>query len=256
MTKRHCRAGVVLAVGISMGLASAQARAQEVDAFARVVVAETELRSGPGVSHRVIYRAERGETFLVEGREGTGFWLRVSLADGREAFVLGDTVEPIAIGEDAADRPSTPGFFSPPALEEARGGFALMAGVFDENGYAEIKPALVIAPAIALEPYAGIHLNSQGKGVIYGAGGTLTLAPDWAVAPYLHLGGGGYTTFPNPDSFVLKKESVFHARAGGGLLVSLRWRVLVRLEATNTVLFTEDSYRNTQSYIGGFGTYF
>jgi hypothetical protein len=48
----------------------------------------------------------------------------------------------------------------------------------------------------------------------------------------------------------------FHARAGGGLLVSLRWRILLRLEANNTVLYTEETYRNVQSYYGGLGTYF
>ena len=50
--------------------------------------------------------------------------------------------------------------------------------------------------------------------------------------------------------------SFFHARAGGGLLISLRLRILVRLEANNTALFTEDSYENLQTYYGGLGVYF
>jgi len=32
--------------------------------------------------------------------------------------------------------------------------------------------------------------------------------------------------------------------------------VLVRIEANNTVLYTEDSYHNVQTYYAGLGTYF
>jgi hypothetical protein len=231
------------------------AQEEEIDAFARVIVAETELRSGPGISHRVIYRATRGETFLVEGREGSGYWLQVVLADGRVAFVLGDTVEPVAVDPDADDGPSKPGFFAPPALQEARAGFALVGGLNDGDGYVEMKPALVLAPAIAFEPYIGLALHGEGRRLIYGAGGTLNLAPDWAIAPYVHIGAGGVHEEPK-DEFVREDRKLFHARAGGGLLVSLRWRILLRLEATNSIWFTEDTHENVQTYIGGLGTYF
>jgi hypothetical protein len=72
----------------------------------------------------------------------------------------------------------------------------------------------------------------------------------------VHLGGGGFTTLPNEDAFALERRSVAHARAGGGLLISLRWRIIVRLEATSTVLFDAASYRNVQSYVAGLGSYF
>src|SRR6187455_1270799 len=101
------------------------------DAYARVVVAEAELRAGPGVSHRVIYRAPRGEMFLISTRETAGFWLQVTLPDGRTGYVLGDTVEPVAAGDDSAEAARKPGFFAPPALQDANGGFALMAGIYD-----------------------------------------------------------------------------------------------------------------------------
>jgi uncharacterized protein YgiM (DUF1202 family) len=232
------------------------AASEEPEAFARVVVAETVLRSGPGVSHRVVHVATRGETFAIEGREGPGFWLRVLLPDGRVAYVLGDTVEPIAVDQNAPDAPSRPGFFSPPLLAGARGGFALTAGVFDKGGYTEIKPAVVLSPAVSLEPYGGIMLSAEGRRFLYGAGGTLNLTPDWAIAPYVHVGAGAMTTVPNQDAQVLQGGTLAHARAGGGLLLSLRWRILVRLEAMHVVLFEPDFKRNAQSYVGGFGTYF
>jgi hypothetical protein len=229
--------------------------AEEPDVFARVVVSETELRAGPGVSYRVIHRAGRGETFLIRTRETKGFWLEVLLPDGRAAYILGDTVSAISAEEDPEAGFRKPGVFAPPALQTARGGFALLAGVYAGDGYAEIRPALVIAPAIAFEPYIGIALQLDSRKLLYGAAGTLNLAPDWAIAPFFEIGGGGVLDDPKGE-FVGEQRRWFHARAGGGLLVSLRLRLLFRLEASNVVLFSEDDYENTQSYLAGLGTYF
>lgn len=237
-------------------LTARAAQGDDQDVFARVAVSETDLRSGPGISHRIIYRAHRGETFLVEGREGNGFWLKVVLPDGRVAYVLGDTVEPVSAGPEAPEEALKPGLFAPPALEEAHGGFALMGGAFDGSGYVELKPAFVLAPAVALEPYVGLALQTDARRYLYGLSATLNLAPDWALAPYVLLGVGGVREQPNAEFVNNKPRSLFHTRAGGGVLISLRWRILVRVEATNIVLFTEDSYKNVQSYIGGLGTYF
>src|SRR5262249_20177916 len=87
-------------------LVAASVHAEGVDAFARVVTEETALRSGPGIAYRIVYVAHRGETFVIESRQGAGFWLKVLLPDGRGGWVLGDTVQPIAVRENALDRPS------------------------------------------------------------------------------------------------------------------------------------------------------
>jgi uncharacterized protein YgiM (DUF1202 family) len=243
----------VLAFSLRPALA---ADAEQEDAFARVIVAETDLRAGPGVSHRVIYHAHRGETFLIQTRETSGFWLQVAMPDGRTAYVLGDTVEAVAVSEDAPDAPAKPGFFAPPTLQQARGGFALMGGTYDRDGYVELKPAYVLAPAIAFEPFIGLALKSDSRRMVYGLAGTLNLAPDWAIAPFVTMGAGGMHETPKDETGVRHTRNWFQARAGGGLLISLRFRVLFRLEATNMVLYTEDAYQNVQTYIGGLGTYF
>ncbi len=235
--------------------ALARAADDDEDAYARVVVTEAELRAGPGVSHRVIYRARRGETFLISSRETAGFWLQVTLPDGRTGYVLGDTVEPVAATDDSAEGARKPGFFAPPALQDAHAGFAMMAGIYDRAGYVELKPAWVIAPSIAFEPYVGIALQSDSRRIIYGGSGTLNLLPDKALAPFVTIGAGGMYEQPK-DEFVRPPRKWFHARAGGGLLISLRFRVSLRLEAANMVLFAEDDYQNVQSYTAGLGTYF
>jgi len=246
-----------------LGSATAARAAEQVDAFARVVVEETVFRSGPGVSHRIVYVAHRGETFVIDSRKGAGFWLKVVLPDGRSGWVLGETVQPIAVSEGASDRPATPGFFAPPPLAEAHGGVAILGGVLDEkssrgtrNGYLEIKPAFILSPTVGFEPYVGMALTENGNELLYGGAFTVHLAPDWAIEPYGTLGLGALSTSPNSDQFILKRETVWAARAGAGILLALRLRILVRLEANNVTIFTEDSYRNAQIYQGGLGVYF
>jgi uncharacterized protein YgiM (DUF1202 family) len=78
------------------------------EAFARVVVDAAEIRSGPGVSYRVIYTAHRGETLAIDGRPGTGFWLRIILPDGRSAFALGDEMQVFAVKPGEPEAPSRP----------------------------------------------------------------------------------------------------------------------------------------------------
>lgn len=228
----------------------------DIDAVARVTSSASELRAGPGLAYRVIHRAERGDTFPIQGREATGYWLRVYLPDGRTAYLLGDTADTMLLSDLDGEGGGAPGVFAPPPLSSARGGLAMTGGIFDGNGYAEIKPAFLFNASLALEPYVGLVLSASGRSLLYGAAATVNLAPDWALAPYVSLGGGGFSYLPNDDQFALSERSLLHARAGGGLLVSLRWRIILRLEATNTVLFDADSYDNTQSYVAGLGSYF
>jgi len=112
MTNRAlCSVLMVLACLIG-GAAAARAADSETEpeAFARIIVDAAELRTGPGVSYRVIYLAHRGETLAVDGRPSTGFWLRVLLRDGRAAYVLGDEVQPFAVTRARRERRRVPDF--------------------------------------------------------------------------------------------------------------------------------------------------
>jgi hypothetical protein len=246
-------------------LVAAVARADEPEAFARVVVDAADLRTGPGVSYRVVYTAHRGETVALDGRPGGGFWLRVLLPDGRVAYALGDDVQPFAVRSGEPEAPSRPGLFAPPPLAGAHGGLSIVGGAFHTPltggssatyGYLEARPSLVFDRTLALDAFIGDALTSDGSEILYGGGATVFLAPSWVVCPFAAIGGGGLSIYPNSDSFVLKRQDLWLARAGGGLLITLRWRILVRLEVTDLTLFTADSFVNAQTYAGGFGVYF
>ncbi|MBV9945983.1 MAG: hypothetical protein JOZ69_03955 [Myxococcales bacterium] len=254
--------GLLLA---SPAKAAEPAESQEPQAFARVIVDAAELRTGPGVSYRVVYLAHRGETLAIDGRPSAGFWLRVILPDGRIAYMLGDEAQPFAVTPGEPGAPSRPGLFAPPPLVGSRGGLALVGGVLSipvasgavqRFGYVEARPSLVLHETVALEAFVGDGLTSDGAQVLYGGGVSVYLAPRWIVCPFVGLFAGGISVLPNPDSFVLKREDLYLARAGGGVLFALRNRILVRLEATELSLFSADTYKNAQTYSGGLGVYF
>ncbi len=260
---------LLLLFALSAGVASSAPRpadaADEPQAFARVVVDAAELRTAPGADARVVYVAHRGETFALEGRPGTGFWLRILLADGRVVYALGDEVQPFAVTPGEEGAPSRPGLFAPPPLRGSRAGFAMLGGMLSlpatgggvqRYGYLEVRASLVLHETVSLEGFAGDGLTSDGAQVLYGGGVAIYLAPSWPVCPFVGLAAGGLSVFPSSDSFVLKREDLYVARAGGGILFALRNRILVRLEATDLSVFSAESYKNAQTYAGGLGVYF
>jgi hypothetical protein len=175
---------------------------------------------------------------------------------------MGEQVEPFAVTDEKFKRP---GFFAPPPLEGARAGFALVGGMlnvpikngqFQQFGYMEVRPQLVLDKTFSVEAFLGDGLTSDGAQLFYGATLTVYLFPKWALCPFLGLGGGGLSVIPKSDSFILQREDLFLARAGGGFMFALRNRILVRIEASNFTLFTASQMQNAQTVTGGFGVYF
>ncbi len=246
------------------------AHAEEVEAFARVVVERAEIRSGPGASYRTIAVLERGDTVAVDRRGSDQFWLKVTLEDGRAGWLLGDEVEVYAVRPGEPDKPSRPGFFAPPPLLGAHGGLSIFAGVLASSvttrsgastwqagdGYFEARPAWVLAPQISLEGWGGVARTDDGTLWQTGGWGVVHLLPDMAIDPYVGAGGGVLWTRSNADALVQTSDRLFAARAGGGFLFGLRGRILVRIEATNFTLFTANRFKNMQSFLAGLGVYF
>jgi hypothetical protein len=237
----------------------------DAEAFARVAVDHAEVRSGPGASHRVILDVPRGTTFAVLGRPSGGYWLRVRLDDGRVAYVLGDDVEVFQVRPGDPDPPSKPGFFAAPPLAGAHAGLAIVGGVLeapvadgtrDVFGFLEVRPSWVVHPSLTVDGFVGSALTRDGTQTFYGGGATINVAPRWAICPFFGLGLGGLSVVPRTGSFVLAREDVALARAGGGLLFALAGRILVRAEATHLALFRPDDTRHALTVSLGLGVYF
>lgn len=256
---------LVLGLCASLLLAApAQVLAADAEVFARVTSEEAELRSGPGVSYRVLRTVGRGETFVLEGRRD-GTWLRVLLPDGQDAFILGEQVQSFVADPSRDEVPRRPGFFAPPPLQDARGGLAILGGVLrtpvqpsghELFGYLEMRPSLVVHKNFAVEGFGGLGATSAGTQFLYGGSATVHFAPDFFLCPYASLGAGGLSSRPSSDSFVLQREDLFVGRATFGLLFALRSRILVRLDASSLSLFRADSLRHAQTFSGGLGVYF
>ncbi|GAC1352778.1 MAG: hypothetical protein NVS3B20_13830 [Polyangiales bacterium] len=261
---------VLIALCVWLSPKRCRAAADEVEAFARVVVENSEIRSGPGGAYRTVAVVERGFTLAIDRRGSDQYWLKVTMDDGRVGWILGDEVAVYAVRATDADRPSRPGIFAPPPLLGAHGGLALLAGVIGArvanatssttysavDGYFEFRPAWVVAPQVALEPYVGLSRTDDGSLTHVGLWGVVHLLPDLAIDPYFGVGGGYLWSRTNADSFAVKEDAAMVARAGGGLLFGLSGRILVRLEATNLTIFTPNRFRNAQSFLGGLGVYF
>jgi hypothetical protein len=265
MTLRIWAALALAAALVALAPSARAAEPVEPEAFARVIVDSAELRTGPGVSYRVLYTSHRGETFALDGRPGTGFWLKVLLPDGRSAYALGDEVQAFAVNPHDENAPRRPGLFAPPPLEGSRVGLAIVGGLLSlpqvgagiqRYGYLEVRPSLLVHRSVALEGFLGDGLTSDGTQLLYGGGVAIFLAPSWSVCPFVDLGAGGLSILPSPTSFVLKRSDAYVARVGGGILLALRNRILVRLEATNLSVFTAETYKTAQTYSGGLGVYF
>ena len=151
-------------------------------------------------------------------------------------------MQPFAVDPHDEGAPSRPGFFAPPPLEGSRGGLALIGEGSSASRAARASPSATATSRpgprwcctrpSALEGFIGDGLTSDGAQLLYGGGVGIYLAPTWAICPFVDLAAGGLSVIPNQTSFVLKRGDYYVARAGGGILLALRNRILVRIEAT------------------------
>ena len=110
---------------------------------------------------------------------------------------------------------------------------------------------------VSLEGFIGDGLTTDGTQLLYGGGSRHLPGAELARVPVRRPLGRRSQRLPErAASFVLKREDLYLARAGGGILLALRNRILVRIEATNLSLFNAQSYKNAQTYSGGLGVYF
>ncbi len=234
--------------------------------YLRVIAQDAPVHTGPGRSYRQIYFAERGQVFAVIERGRSGYWFHIELGDGTTGWIDGNAVFPYRRDNDG-DR----GFFArlwhgfsnavlgPPAVIRPGGAdveVSFSVGVLDGEGLFLLRPAWIVDKYFAIEGFAGINARAQTDIFLGGVGWTLRLIPGARVGPYLNAGVGVAHTRPKVDNFADPDETLLAVNAGGGLEITFKKQITLRLDARNWTIFDPDKASNGQEYTSGLAIFF
>lgn len=247
-------------VVLALVCASGAARA---DAYLRVIAQRASVYSGPGAGYRELAIVERNQVFQVVERGTRDYWFKIELDDGTYGWIVGDMVFPFEVGEN-----EDPGAFTrmgraikrailgPSPVPYAKVGLAASAGILDGEGVFLLRPSWIIDPYWALEGFAGLSPRSEKDVYLGGLAFVLRLAPGAVIGPYASLGLGAAHISPKADNYVDPRETLMALGAGGGLEITLKKQITVRIDARNWTLFNENHSNNGQEYSGGLAIFF
>ncbi len=251
------RAALVTAV-----LLAASSRA-DADAYLRVIGQKASVRSGPGGNYREVFIAERGQVFQVLERGTRDYWFKVELDDGTSGWILGDLVFPFEVGEEGEPgaltrmgRAIKAAILGPSPVPYATMGLSFSAGVLQGEGVYLFRPSWLIDPYWALEGFAGLSPRSDKDIYAGGFSFVLRMAPGAVIGPYATIGLGVAHITPTASNYVDPKETDMALVAGGGVEITFKKQITVRLDARNWTLFNQNHSNNGQEYSGGLAVFF
>jgi len=251
---------VKAAIALAVLLAASRADA---DAFVRVLSQKASARSGPSNGYREVAVVTRNQVFQVLERGTRDYWFKIELEDGTSGWILGDQVFPFEVGEE-----SEPGVFTrmgraikgailgPSPVPYANVGLSFSAGMFDKEGVFLLRPSWIIDPYWALEAHMGLSPRSDTSAYLGGLSFLLRMAPGAVITPYATLGVGVAHIGPKAANSVAMKENLMALGAGGGLEITFKKQITLRLDARNWTIFDENVSRNGQEYTGGLAIFF
>jgi hypothetical protein len=254
--------GLLLPFACGIALAGSADRA-EAEAYLRVIVQKASVHTGPGPSYREVYVAERDQVFAVLARGTRDYWFKVELEDGTSGWILGDLVHPFEVGPAG-----TPGVFTrmgraikgaflgPSPSPYADVGLSFSAGILDREGVFLLRPSWLIDPYWALEGFGGLSPRSEKDIFLSGLGFVLRLAPGAVIGPYVSLGLGAAYIRPKADNFVDEKETLMALGAGGGLEITFKKQITLRVDVRNWSIFDQNESTNYQEYSSGLAIFF
>jgi hypothetical protein len=254
---------LAIAAATSGLLAAATGSTADADAYLRVISQRAPVHTGPGATYREIYLAERGEVLQVLERGGSGFWFRVALEDGTTGWILGELVFPFEVVDE-----ERPGLFTrmgrairrailgPSPVPYSDVELSFSAGAIDGEGAFLLRPAWIIDQYFAVEAWAGLSPRADDDLFLGGLGWTLRLLPGAALGPFLHLGAGVAHLRPKADNFTAESQTLMALSAGGGLEITFKKQITVRLDYRNWTIFDPDQASNGQELSGGLAIFF
>jgi hypothetical protein len=235
----------------------------DAEAYLRVIAQKASVRTGPGSGYREIYIADRGQVFQVVERASQEYWFKIELDDGTHGWVLGDLVFPFEVGDA-----ESPGVFTrmgraikgallgPSPAPYAKLGMSFSAGLLDGEGMFLLRPSWLIDPYWALEGFAGLSPRADKDVFLTGLGFVLRLVPGAVIGPYVSLGVGAAHIRPKADNYIDPVETLMGLGAGGGLEITFKKQITLRLDARNWTLFDENHSNNGQELSGGLAIFF
>ena len=263
MIPARSRSGAACVAAAALIVVALSAAPASAEAYLRIIAQEATVRSGPAQSYREVYVAKRDEVFEVVERGTRGYWFLVRLDDGTTGWVLGELVFPFDVGE-----PEDPGFFGgmwrglkrhvlgPSPVTTADVQISFSAGLLDYEGLFLIRPSWLIDPYWAVDVFAGLSPRAEKDIFLAGVGWTLRMVPGAHIGPYISAGLGAAHIRPKADNFVDVKETIMALNAGGGIEITFKKQITLRLDARNWTLFDPDQANNGQEYSGGLAIFF
>lgn len=253
---------LIATLGLTVALALFPARAGA-EAYLRVIAQRAPVHSGPSASYREVYYAERGQVFQVLERGTRDYWFKIELDDGTSGWIVGDMVFPFEVGP-----PGDEGVFvrmgqaiqgailGPSPVGYASVGLSFSAGLLDGEGMFLLRPSWLIDPYWAIEGFAGLSPRAEKDIFLGGLGFVLRLVPGAVIGPYASISTGAAHIRPKVDNFVDKNETLMALGAGGGLEITFKKQITLRVDARNWSLFNETHASNGQEYSGGLAIFF
>ncbi len=247
---------------IACALLATSAGRADADSYLRVIAQQAPVHSGPGGNYRTVYVAERGQVFQVLERGTRDYWFKVELDDGTSGWILGDVVFPFEVGPDEAGAFTRMGrairraILGPSPVVYADVGLSFSAGLLDREGVFLLRPSVFIDPYWAIEAFGGLSPRGEKDVFLGGLGFVLRLAPGAVIGPYASISVGAAHIRPKADNFVDKEETLMALGAGGGLEITFKKQITLRLDVRNWSLFNENQSSNGQEYSSGLAIFF
>jgi hypothetical protein len=144
----------------------------------------------------------------------------------------------------------------PSPVAYAHVGLSASAGILGGEGVYFLRPSWLIDPYWALEGFAGLSPASEKDIYLGGLAFVLRLAPGAVIGPYASVGLGAAHISPKATNYVDPRETLMALGAGGGLEITMKKQITVRLDARNWTLFNENHSSNGQEYTGGLAIFF
>ncbi len=233
------------------------------DAYLRVIAQKASVHSGPNTSYREIAVVERNQVLQVLERGTRDYWFKVELDDGTTGWILGDLVYPFEVGEEEEPgaltrmgRAIRRAILGPSPVTRAHVGLSFSAGLLANEGVFVLRPSWLIDPYWALEAFAGLSPRSETNLYLGGLAFVLRLAPGAVIGPYASLGLGAAHIIPKVDNYVGQTGTLMALGAGGGLEITFKKQITLRLDARNWSIFDENESTNYQEYSGGLAIFF